>query len=516
MARKFNALQIGGENITKGFEPQAKTVWHYVSDDDVLQGIEVVQELLPYKMTFDFIYVQMSYSEPLMVLLSTLSQPYTTYIDQAYWNDDFENDSKVQRYLMRPFIYADIYERNEKLQAVTFPGQYGDKITPNFCKVQHDFQGEAHHEGKEAFVIEGDFGETLTPLLYWQRSLVYDRDKVIQVWPEYTLSGDVEVEFVYRLVPFNRPGHVTEVFVRQHHELETPLEIPRRSYDAHVVMSLRAKGTGTIRMGAVHKRWSRLDLGQFILGGERYADHQRNEFIHYFHPGDMKPPLNVYFSGYRSAEGFEGFFMMKQLKAPFILIADPRVEGGSFYLGSDAYEQAIKKVIQDGLTRLGFKKDDLVLSGLSMGSFGALYYGAQLDPAAVIVGKPLVNIGTVAESMGLVRPEDFGTALDVLRKNEGDLSPAAIQRLNEKFWHQYENKDLSKTTFAISYMIHDDYDKHAFDMLLPILSRQHARVIQRGVPGRHNDDSPTITSWFVNFYNMILEQQFGRGRAHAK
>ena len=44
------------------------------------------------------------------------------------------------------------------------------------------------------------------------------------------------------------------------------------------------------------------------MGGQRFTDEKRDEFIHYFNPGDMKPPLNVYFSGYRPAEGFEGYF----------------------------------------------------------------------------------------------------------------------------------------------------------------------------------------------------------------
>ena len=35
----------------------------------------------------------------------------------------------------------------------------------------------------------------------------------------------------------------------------------------------------------------------------------------------MKPPLNVYFSGYRTAEGFEGYYMMKRMNAPFYLSA---------------------------------------------------------------------------------------------------------------------------------------------------------------------------------------------------
>ena len=42
-------------------------------------------------------------------------------------------------------------------------------------------------------------------------------------------------------------------------------------------------------------------------------------------------------------------------------------------------------MIQNALDFLGFKHDELILSGLSMGSFGALYYAAQLEPAAVVV-----------------------------------------------------------------------------------------------------------------------------------
>ena len=115
----------------------------------------------------------------------------------------------------------------------------------------------------------------------------------------------------------------------------------------------------------------------------------------------------MYFSGYRTAEGFEGFFMMNRLNAPFILISDPRIEGGPLFRSED-YENGIKDVIQGAL---GFTHDQLILSGLSMGSFGALYYATRLQPAAVIVGKPLINVGTIANNMKLVRPNDFGTSL---------------------------------------------------------------------------------------------------------
>ena len=207
--------------------------------------------------------------------------------------------------------------------------------------------------------------------------------------------------------------------------------------------------------------------------------------------------------------------MMKRMNAPFILIADPRIEGGAFYLGSENYEQAIRKVIQNALDYLGFANNQLILSGLSMGSFGALYYATKLNPAAVIVGKPLINLGTIANNMKLVRPNDFGTSLDILRLNQNGITNKDVVQLDNHFWKQIQHSDLSMTTFAIAYMEHDDYDKYAFQDLLPVLTKQHARVISKRIPGRHNDDSATVTHWFINFYHLIMEERFGRV-THAK
>nr|WP_289780583.1 accessory Sec system protein Asp2 [Staphylococcus hyicus] len=519
VARKFRVLQIGGHDYGPHFEDSKHTDWDYLNPDvfeNFSDYTHAVKTTIKVHGKFDFVFVQTSFSEGLMGTLDLVSQPYTTYVDKQFWDTDFENHDLVHERMIRPLYYNSPNDLYEKIKSVTFPGQYGDKVSPKYCIVSPSFEGEAHYEGNKALALSGDFGKEMTPILSWQKHLFYDEGKVIQIWPEFTVTGNVEVEFVFRLITQGTADTFVEEYVRHHTEWDVPLEIPRRTHDAYIIISARAKGQGTFHMGAVHKRWSRLDLGQFILGGKRFTDINHDEFIYYFNPGDMKPPLNVYFSGYRPAEGFEGYFMMNRFNAPFILIGDPRIEGGAFYLGSKKFEQAIKSVIQDGLDYLGFNRNELILSGLSMGSFGALYYGAQLNPAGIVVGKPLINVGTIAQNMPLQRPEDFGTALDVLLKNEDGLEVSHIEHLNRKFWDKIENADFSRTTFAIAYMEQDDYDMHAFKMLLPVMTRQHARVMSRGVPGRHNDDSPTITSWFVNFYNIILESQFGRVTHRAK
>lgn len=87
--------------------------------------------------------------------------------------------------------------------------------------------------------------------------------------------------------------------------------------DGPIFASLLAKGQGKLRITNLHDRHSRKSYGVFFPGGERYVTSKREELFMYFDPGDMKPPLNVYFSGWKKQESFEGYNMMKKMGAPF-------------------------------------------------------------------------------------------------------------------------------------------------------------------------------------------------------
>lgn len=519
MKRKFKALQIGGNDLEALFDSNKKVEWDYF-DPAIMQYeenyLDAVRNIIDEHGQFDFVFVQARYSEQLIEMLALVGTPYNTYIDDTYWDTQYEQDNTISELLARPLSYQSEADLHEKLKAVTFSGQYGDKLYPKHCIVSQTFDGDVGFMGNKYLVLSGDFGAELKQVVSWKNNIVCDKHKATQIWPEFVVSEGVELEFTLRIIQSGTVDTIIDEINLDQTQLDEPIIIESRPYDVYASVSLKLRGEGQVKVGAIHKRWSRYDMGEFLFGGQRYVDNNREEFFYYFNPGDLKPPLNVYFSGYRSLEGFEAYFMMNKLNAPFILISDPRVEGGSFYIGSDSYETAIKDVIQDKLSYLGFESDELILSGLSMGSFGALYYGAQLNPSGIIIGKPLVNIGTIADNMRLLRPEDFGTALDVLMTHEQDVTPQDIDRLNNKFWNVMSQSNIANTTFAIAYMQHDDYDAHAYAELFPLLSRQHARVISRGVPGRHNDDSPTITNWFINFYHILLETKFGRVKHEGK
>ncbi|MTV23689.1 accessory Sec system protein Asp2 [Staphylococcus delphini] len=515
MARQFKALQLGGRDLTSLFRQKSEVIWDYVDPvlyEDTYVLTERIETMIEENGAFDFVFIQMPLVESVKVLIRLVSSPYNTFVDGQYWDAGYAALDEVVYYRVRPIHYGDEGALHDKLLALAFPGQYGDKISPAHAFVHTPHTIDVTYYGHKAVCLEGDFGPTFQPVLSWRKNLVYDRDKVIEVWPEFYTEGRVELEYVVRLMSLNPEEGVLETFILTEQDLTEPLYLTRRPYSAYISVAVRARKSGIVHIGAVHKRLSRLEFGQLLLGGARFVDTQREEFFYYFNPGDFKPPLNVYFSGYREAEGFEAYYLMQQLGAPFLLISDPRIQGGAFYLGSESFEAGVKQVIQQTLDTLGFDHDECIFSGLSMGSFGALYYGAQLHPKAINVGKPLVNVGTIAQNMKLLRPQDFETSLDIALAYQPKITDLdnRMHALNQRFWEVFTDSDLQDTSVAITYMVHDDYDQTAFHDLLSVLSRQQVHIMNKAIPGRHNDDTATVVNWFMNFYYILLKDYFGR------
>lgn len=274
--------------------------------------------------------------------------------------------------------------------------------------------------------------------------------------------------------------------------------------------SLHARGNGKLKIVALHKRISRGNHGFFLPGGERYVTTRREEAFCYFDPGDLKPPLNVYFSGYKTKQGFEGYNLMKNLGSPFLLVAESRLEGGGFYMGSGEYERLFVNLVKKYMEELGFTADQVILSGISMGTYGALYYGCDIKPHAMILGKPLASIGNVAANEKYLRPGGFSTSLDVLLYQGGGLGENAVTKLNDRFWNKFSAVDWGRSKFIVSYMLEDDYDADAYATLLSHLQSEGVRVYGKGIHGRHNDNTPAIVNWFVGQFEKVLREDFSR------
>ncbi len=396
-----------------------------------------------------------------------------------------------------------------------FPGSYGEKYHLQNIAVAQGFKGKISWKGLERVELEGEYGNELNQIVFWRNNLPFAEDQRTEFWLEYEKDDTVEISLEITILQFTygTDPQFPNVWNFSEKELDDIVYITNTNGKAgHIFTSLKAKGKGRLSIIALHDRSSRRGKGLFLPGGKRKVTSKREEVFYYFDPGNLKPPLNVYFSGYKTQEGFEGYYMMRKMQHPFLLIAEARVEGGSFYIGSEEYENTLENILREHIKKLGFQNSDVILSGLSMGTFGALYYGCKLRPNTILVGKPLASIGNLVGNERMKSPGGSHSWLDVLHKEYGGLDQGAIQQMNSRFWDMFDRTDWSKTRFAVAYMIEDELDEDAYESLQSHLKDAGAKIYGKGLHGRHNDNTPGIVRWFVSQYRAIIENDFDKTR----
>ncbi len=394
-----------------------------------------------------------------------------------------------------------------------FPNSYGEKYSPENISVAQGFKGRVSWKGLESADLEGDYGSGLNQIVFWRNNIPIAKDQSIDFWLEYEKDDTVEISLELSMLQFaiGTDPQFTNVWNFSEKELNDIVYITNRSgKTGYLFASLKAKGEGYLSVIALHDRYSRRGKGIFLPGGKRSVTSKREEIFYYFDPGNLKPPLNVYFSGYKTQEGFEGYYMMRKMGHPFLLIAEARLEGGSLYMGSEEYENTLEGILREHMEKLGFQNSDVILSGISMGTFGALYYGCRIRPNTILVGKPLASIGDMADNERLKSPDGSHSWLDVLHKEYGRLDKEAVRQMNNRFWDMFDRTDWSGTRFAAAYMIEDELDGNAYENLQFHLKDAGAKIYGKGLHGRHNDNTPGIVKWFVSQYREIIENDFDR------
>ena len=497
-------LQLGGTPLPEAFDMPDSVSVHHVSDTEVwVPGEEEAGG-------YDVCLLMRTPMEEEFSSLSDLLAPYTVFytdaVDDTIPGVHFFLKSRAAERIATEELAAFL----ETLPWKYWRGQYGEKIYGRDFTLHPFLKAKVQYTGNTALVVEGNFGEELLPCFSVRTTLPVEAFRALELWPEYHVTeGSVDIRMRVRLIREGTRSLLEDTIDAEETDLSKPLIVraKRRSY---MTVTVFVKGEGTIHFGAIHVRHSRLGAGCLLPGGVRHTDRLRQEFYTYFHPMDCMPPLNVYFSGYRTAESFEGYYMMRSFGAPFLLIGDPRIEGGAYYTGSAEYEQKICDVIRETLEKLSFDETQLIISGLSMGSYGACYYAPLLRPYAVIAGKPLINGGQIALNAKSHRPDDFGTALDVLQHAVGSCDEEGAARFDCRMWDRMRSGEIKNSSYAFAYMRQDDYDRNAYDDLVAFMEERGVRIYGKGIEGRHNDNSPAVSGWFVAQFRRLMREDFLR------
>ncbi len=498
MFNKINVLQLGNTDLSNNLHIPEYVTWIFLED------LEDMTEI-----NYDICFLSRNISYDECKILIKKIRAYTLYVlDDVGLDSNIEYILKSRKGKRISFDSIQIFLDYEA--HLFYDKGYGEKYNPQYVSISPSFKGTVFFNGFTGVELEGDFGEDFYQIAYWKNNIPFFKDQILELWLEYEKEGRVEIQLKVEQFQSGSISTLQNRWIFSEEDMKESSIIENKQYDGSIFVSLLAKGKGKLTIHNLHDRYSRKQYGSFLPGGKRFVTNKREEIFVYFDPGDLKPPLNVYFSGYKTMESFEGYYMMRRFGAPFILITDNRLEGGAFYLGDEEFENQIISYIRCCLDELEFDSSQLILSGLSMGTFGALYYGCKFCPHALILGKPLASLGDMAKYERLDRPQTFPTSLDVLTKNYGDMSEDSILKLNSRFWDLFDQSDFSNTKFIISYMYEDDYDSTAYNMLISHIKDNHVEIYGKGLHGRHNDDTYGIVSWFANQYQNILDVDFNR------
>ena len=495
----INVLQFGPDNFSKQYELYGGCVWHYETEVDFEKPF-----------VYDMVILDRAITEEEKLYIYKAVRPYRMfYLDDIEQNEDTEWIIKSR--MAKPIRRAELDTFLVEMPRLYFSYAYGEKYDPRDISIAQGFEGSIKWNGYTGIVLEGNFGHELSQVAYWRINLPLDHTAV-EFWLEYKKQGDIEISLEVTLFVSGSISEIQEQWEFSEEELENVVWCHNKGNKGSFFVSLKAKGKGTLEIIALHDRHSREGQGNFLPGGDRYVTSDREEVFFYFDPMDMKPPLNIYFSGYKTMEGYEGTHMFERMDSPYLLISESRLEGGGFYLGSPEYERLIEEKIRYYMDYLGFTREQVNMSGLSMGTFGAMYYGSKIMPHAILLGKPLASLGDIADNERVSRPGGFPTSLDVIWKNYESIDKEDLVSANDRFWNQFDRADWGKTKFAVAYMIEDDYDGTAYRQLLEHLVSDGVTVYGKGLHGRHNDDTPGIVGWFKNQYDSIMRNDFGRKR----
>ncbi|KAF0425077.1 accessory Sec system protein Asp2 [Pediococcus acidilactici] len=411
--------------------------------------------------------------------------------------------------------FQNVEELAKQLNEVFYNGSLGYKF--DFDNIQFDpnFKGTIKQLGHNYLEIIDNDVEDYQRVASWGSILGVAKNTIWEIRTEFkrnTPTTNVRLRVSLISAINSQIYYSTEV---DNDSLKDLISLDVDHNGAYILVELLVKGKNIdLTMEAITVNQSRSGRGTLLIGEDVEIDDEAmgEPLYHYFDPGDFKPPLMVYFSGFRFNPGVEGMFMMRNLKAPTLLIQESRILGGSFYVGGEKLESQIINLIQSTLKKLGFKSNEVILSGLSMGTYAALYYSSFINPDWVIVGKPLTSLGEIAANERINRPNNFPTSLDVVLRLTGGIADENIKQANDLFWNSFTKHDHSKTNFVIVYMKEDDYDGMAFDKLDSFL-RKHSptsRVIHKGFTGRHNDQTNALVVWFLNQYRNVLITNYGR------
>ncbi|WP_157696683.1 accessory Sec system protein Asp2 [Latilactobacillus curvatus] len=273
---------------------------------------------------------------------------------------------------------------------------------------------------------------------------------------------------------------------------------------------LSASGTGRITFRGIDMTLMR--TSGTLVSGDQETTLALGDAVHsYYYPGtqSIKPKkLIVTFAGFRAfVRKFELVGAFQKVGQPFLAFTDFRAHGGAFYMNrfeTTAYEERVKAIILERLSALGLTTDDLIITGQSMGSTAAIYYGALLNAGNVVVTKPIINLGTFTSKGDLAITEGVSWMFETRRLLTGRVSVMDQDWLNALVTTAVAQSER-KTIYSLFALLADQYDGDSIDEFVQSIETTGQLGEYFWEHGRHTEKSGAATVWLFDQIQNIIQ-----------
>ncbi|MRG70119.1 accessory Sec system protein Asp2, partial [Lactobacillus reuteri] len=170
-----------------------------------------------------------------------------------------------------------------------------------------------------------------TKLGTYRQQIYIDPNRLLKFNLEYNRKANVKVRLRFFIQEGGGDGNLANNYLLDFSENNEEQLLPLKPADIRrfASASIEVMGKGQVTIGMLHSRWSRDGKGDYLPGGRRLIDPATGaDIAYYFNPGDLQPPLHVYFSVARELEGFEAYPLFRRNHTPTLLFTDPRLAVG--------------------------------------------------------------------------------------------------------------------------------------------------------------------------------------------
>ena len=174
--------------------------------------------------------------------------PYYVFISKDLVTNTSGQLEFVKRMLPSVFDPKDMLGTVEIINSVSFEKQSGSKLQVKDIVVAPNISSYSN-AGNDKLSLTLNSPTNFQPILSWKHNFILERDKPLEIWPEFELEEGIELKYRILRMKDGNSDSIVSSKTYSLAELRQPIIIKETGSREFISVSLLGKGVGTVEIG---------------------------------------------------------------------------------------------------------------------------------------------------------------------------------------------------------------------------------------------------------------------------